>query len=212
MLLNEEVRGQLKERFRDLKDDVKLVIFTKKDDCRHCGDNQKLMEEIADLSGKISVEVFDIQADKEQVDKYGIDKVPATAVVGREDYGIRLYGMPTGYDFVSLIESIHLVSTGETQFTDEENKYLKGLKKDAHLQVFVSPGCPHCPAATIVAHQMARVSGKVRSDMIDSSQFPQLASKYKVSGVPHTVINETSSQLGAVPAPVIIKKINESAG
>lgn len=212
MFLNEEIKSRIKERFQELKDDVKLIVFTQQSECRHCGDNQKLMEEIAELSDKISIKVFDFQADKEQVDKYSINKVPATAIVGKDDYGIRLYGIPTGYDFVSLIESIRLVSTGETQLTAQENEYLENFEKDIHLQVFVSPNCPHCPSATIVAYQMARVSSKVRADMIDSAQFPHLANKYNVSAVPHTVINETVHQLGAVPAPVIIEKINEIIG
>lgn len=212
MLLNEELREKVKERFQELKDDVLLIVFTQQSECQYCGDNQKLIEEIAELSDKISIKVFDFQADKEEVDKYSIDKVPATAIVGKDDYGIRLYGIPIGYDFVSLIESIRLVSTGETELTSQENEYLENLEKDAHLQVFVSPGCPHCPSATIVAYQIARVSSKVKADMIDSSQFPHLANKYNVSAVPHTVINETSHQLGAVPALMIIEKINETLG
>lgn len=210
MFLNEETREQIKERFRELKDAVELIVFTQQSECQYCEDNRKLVEEIAELSDKISVKVFDFQTDKEQADKYGIDKVPAIAIVGKDDYGIRLYGIPTGYDFASLIESIPLVSIGETQLTSQENEYLNNLEKDIHLQVFVSPGCPHCPSATTVAYQMARVSSKIKADMIDSSQFPHLAKEYSVSAVPHTVVNETSHQLGAVPVPVIIEKINET--
>lgn len=212
MLLNKELREEVKERFQDLKDDVLLIVFTQQDECRYCRDNQKLMEEIAELSDKISIKVFDFQADKEQADKYGIDKVPATAIVGKDDYGIRLYGIPMGFDFVSLIESIRLVSTGETELTAQENEYLENLEKNVHLRVFVSPGCPHCPSATITAYQMARVSSKVKADMIDSSQFPHLANKYNVSAVPHTVINETTYQVGAAPALMIIEKIKEILG
>lgn len=212
MLLNEEVKSQIKERFRNLKDGVKLVVFTQQSECQYCENNQKLAEEVSELSDKISVTVFDFQSDKEQVKKYGIDKVPAIAIIGKVDYGIRLYGIPTGYDFVSLIEGIRIVSTEETELTSEDSKYLANLDKDTHLQVFVSPGCPHCPSATMVAQQMARVSSNVKADMIDSSQFPHLARKYNVSGVPHTVINETSYQQGAVPIPMIIAKINETPG
>ena len=210
MFLNEELKSQIKERFKDLKDDVKLVVFTQQNECQYCEDNRKLAEEVSELSDKISATVLDFQSDKEQAKKYGIDKVPAIAIIGKADYGIRLYGIPTGYDFVSLIEGIRIVSTEETQLTSENNKYLANLDKDTHLQVFVSPDCPHCPSATTVAQQMARVSSNVKADMIDSSQFPHLAKKYNVSGVPHTVINETSYQQGAAPASMIIAKINET--
>ena len=209
MFLNEDVKEKVKEVFQGLKDEVDFVVFTKQSDCQYCNDNQKLIEEIAELSNKISLKVFDFQNDKEQVAKYNIDKVPATAIMGKDNCGMRFYGIPTGYDFAALIESIRLISTGETQLTNQENEYLKNLKEDVHLQVFVSPGCPHCPAATIMALQMAKASNKVKADMIDSSQFPHLANKYNVSAVPHTVINETSHQVGAAPASMIIEKINQ---
>ncbi|MFC1698889.1 thioredoxin family protein, partial [Candidatus Omnitrophota bacterium] len=122
MFLNEEICSQVKERFNDLKDDVKLVVFTQQSECQHCEENQKLAEEVSALSDKISTTVFDFRSDKEQVKKYGIDKVPAIAIIGKADYGIRLYGMPTGYDFISLIEGIRIVSTGETQLTSEDNE------------------------------------------------------------------------------------------
>ncbi|MFH1046236.1 MAG: thioredoxin family protein [Candidatus Omnitrophota bacterium] len=210
--MNEELKSQIKERFKDLKDDVTLVVFTQQSECQYCEENQELAKEVSEISDKISTKVFDFQSDKEQAKKYGIDKVPAIAIIGKVDYGIRLYGIPTGYDFVSLIEGIRIVSTGETQLTSEENKYLANLDKDTHLQVFVSPDCPHCPSATIVAQQMAIASSKVKADMIDSSQFPHLAKKYNVRGVPHTVINETSHQEGAAPISMIIAKINETLG
>ncbi|MFH1772314.1 MAG: thioredoxin family protein [Candidatus Omnitrophota bacterium] len=210
MLLNDEARKKVREKFRALKDDVKLIVFTQESGCQYCSENKELMEEIAQLSDKISVEVLDLKKDKERVAKYGITNVPATAIVGKEDYNIRLYGIPSGYDFLSLIEGISLVSTGETQLTGQDIEYLNNLKKDVHLQVFVSSGCPHCPSAAMVANQMAKASSRVKADIIDSSQFPHLASKYNVSAVPHTVVNETSFQLGAAPAAMIIDKINET--
>lgn len=212
MFLTEELKSQIKERFKDLKDDVKLAVFTQQSECQYCEENQELAKEVSELSDKVSVTVFDFQSDKEEAKKYGIDKVPAIAIIGKTDYGICLYGLPTGYDFVSFIEGIRIVSTGETQLTSEDNKYLANLNKDTHLQVFVSPNCPHCPSATIVAQQLAIVSSNVKADMIDSSQFPDLAKKYNVRGVPHTVINETSHQEGAAPIPTIIAKINEALG
>ena len=39
-----------------------------------------------------------------------IDRVPATAVIGAEDYGVRYYGMPGGYEFVTLLELVLDVS------------------------------------------------------------------------------------------------------
>ena len=69
------------------------------------------------LSAKLSVEVHDLVADAEIAAAYGVDKIPAVAIVrgGEEpkDYGIRLYGIPSGYEFGTLIEDINMVSKGD---------------------------------------------------------------------------------------------------
>lgn len=207
MFFNEEVQTKLKEIFQTLKTPVEIVTFSKKENCPSCDDNQKLMEELAGLSGKISVKNCDFDSDKEQTDKYGVDKVPCSAILGEKDYGMRLYGLPSGYDFSALIEAIKLASSEETQLTQQEKEYLSTLNKDIHVQVFVSSGCPYCPAAALTAYEMAKTNDKIKTDVIDSSQFSDLAAKYNVSGVPHTVINDTIHQVGAVPASELIAKI-----
>lgn len=139
MVLNESVKQEVKKKLSDLKEDVRLIVFTQKIECQFCEENRELVEEIAELSGKISTEVYNFAIDKEKAEEYGIDKIPAIAVVGEKDYGIRFYGIPGGYELTSLLEAIRLVSTGETQLSEETKVSLDSLEKDVHLQVFVTP-------------------------------------------------------------------------
>ena len=72
--------------------------------------------------------------------------------------------------------------------------------------------CPYCPNMVHVAQQFAFVNSNIRADMVEASEFPQLAQKYKVTGVPKTIVNETYSFEGALPAPAayleVIKAVN----
>lgn len=205
--LNKKVIKQLKEAFEVLKKEVTLKYFTQSVECQFCRDTRELLEEVAEISGKIKLEVYDFVEDKAEVEKYNIDKIPATVVMDDKDYGIRFYGIPGGYEFGSLVEAIKLVSTGETMLSDEGKKFLDGLKKDVHLQVFVTPTCPYCPGAVVLAHHMAYYSPKVKGDMVEASEFTHLSIKYNVMGVPRTVINETEFLEGAAPEPMLIDKI-----
>jgi len=72
--------------------------------------------------------------------------------------------------------------------TRKRAKKLKALTGPLHLQVFVTPTCPYCPRAVLTAFRFAMESDKVRASMVEASEFPHLANKYQVSGVPHTVI------------------------
>lgn len=205
--LNKKVIKELKEVFNGLQKEVTLKYFTQTMECQFCTDTRELLEEVAELTGKIKMEIYDFVEDKEEVEKYNIDKIPATVVMDEKDYGIRFYGIPGGYEFGSLVEAIKLVSTGDTMLSNEGKTFLDSLEKDVHLQVFVTPTCPYCPGAVVLAHHMAYYSPKVTGDMVEASEFPHLSVKYNVMGVPRTVINETEFQEGAAPENMLIDKI-----
>jgi len=79
-----------------------------------------------------------------------------------------------------------------------------------HMQVFITPTCPYCSMAVVLAHQMAVASPMVRADMVEAMEFPQLAIKYQVMGVPRTVINETVHIEGAAPEAAVLEKLREA--
>ena len=76
---------------------------------------------------------------------------------------------------------------------------LHGLAKDVHIRVFVTPGCPFCPAAARLAHKMAVESERVTADVVEASEFPDLVRLYDVHGVPKVVVNESVEFVGAQP-------------
>ena len=197
-LLPEDKKELLKNDFKEkLVDPVKIVMFTQEFECRYCSDTRKLAQELATLNDKITMEVHDFVADATKAKEYGIDKIPALAIVGKKDYGVRIYGIPYGYELQTLIEAIVNVSKGKTDLSDKTKQILSDVKLPVHIQVFVTLTCPHCPAAAAVAHKLAIESDMVKADVIESSEFPDLAMKYNVIGVPKIVINETVEFVGA---------------
>ena len=206
--LNKKVIDDLKDVFKEFKKDVVLKFFTQEMECRFCKETRGLLEELSGLTDKIKLEVYDFAKDKAEADKFGVDKIPATVVMDETDHGIKFYGIPSGYEFGSLIEALRLVSSGEVMLSPETREFLDKLKKDVHLQVFVTPTCPYCPQAVVLAHQMAYHSPRVKADMVEATEFPDLSQKYSVMGVPRTVINETEFQEGAAPEKMIIDKIS----
>lgn len=213
-LLQEEDRKHLTEHFKTLKNPVKLLVFTQEMECQYCKETRMIGEELVALSDKIALEVYDFVKDKEIAEQYNIDKIPATVVMkgGDEpkDYGIRYFGIPSGYEFSSLIEDIIMVSSGLSGLSQETKDILAKLDQPVHFQVFVTPTCPYCPQAVLLAHQLAFESDMVRSDMVEAIEFPHLSNKYQVQGVPRTVINETVHQEGAAPEAMVVAKLQEA--
>jgi len=139
-LLSEEIKSDLKKELEGLKNEVKLVVFTQELECQYCSENRRLAEDIASLSDKIKLEVYNFTLDKNKVEEYKVDKIPAIVVLDRmgKDYGIRFYGIPAGYEFTSLIEAIKNVSSGESGLTEKGKVELQKLKKPIHIQVFIT--------------------------------------------------------------------------
>lgn len=208
-LLNEEIAEQVKQELADLAGPARLVMFTQEFECDYCAETRQLVEEVAALSDQLTAEIYNFVIDKEKAEELGIDKIPAVAVIGAEDYGVRLYGIPSGYEFTSLLHAIRTVAAGKPELTEETLATLAELTEPVHIQVFVTPTCPYCAGSVVLAHQLAVASPMVRADMVEATEFPQLAIKYQVMGVPRTVINETVHIEGAAPEPMVLGKLQE---
>ena len=190
----EVLRNDLKER---MVDPVKIVMFTQEVECRFCSDTRQLVQEIATLNDKIEVEVYDFMVDAAKAQELKIEKIPALAIIGKKDYGVRIYGIPYGYELQTLIAAVVGVSTSKTDLSDKTKAILADVKAPVHIQVFVTLTCPHCPVAASIAHKLAIESDMITADVIDSSEFATLAQKYSVIGVPKIVINEKVDLVGA---------------
>jgi predicted DsbA family dithiol-disulfide isomerase len=59
----------------------------------------------------------------------------------------------------------------------------------------------------LLAHKLALASEHITADMVEVSEFPHLAAKYQVYGVPRTVINEVIQIEGAVPENALIPEL-----
>ena len=72
----------------------------------------------------------------------------------------------------------------------------------------MTPSCPYCPRAVILAHQLAMESPFIQAEMVEAMEFAELSDRFNVSGVPHTIINSGKDEVvGAVPESHLIKEI-----
>ena len=130
----------VRKEFQRIAGPVKLVVFSQElvaqDLCRQ---NEQLIKEVAALSDRISVEVLNPVVDRERAAAYGIEDVPATVVEGARDYGVRFLGIPAGYEFSNLIDSIIAVSSGEASLMAETKSSLATLAGDVEIKVFSTP-------------------------------------------------------------------------
>lgn len=138
-LLNDQIRRDVGEMLREVKQPVKLTVFTEPEKCDYCEETRSLVEEISSLSDQLSFETFDRYEHADLASAFGIDKAPAVAITGAKDFGIRLYGIPSGYEFGSLLEAIKMVAGGESGLSPATRQTVAKLKAPVHIQVFTTP-------------------------------------------------------------------------
>jgi len=143
--LDKEMIKQLSEVFdAHLEHLVEIILFYDNNDCASCEDTHHLLEEITALSEKLYFSAFELKENPQLAQLYQVDLTPGLVIIGRDadrslDYGIRFTGIPSGYEFSSLIQDILLVSKRDSGLKPEIRSELKGLTKPVHLQVFVTP-------------------------------------------------------------------------
>jgi glutaredoxin-like protein len=214
--LEQSLQEDLKKIFANLVHPVKIIYFSTKDKCAYCTEISELLGEVTDLSEKLLLETHDINEENHLAKRYDVSEAPVFIITGMDgerelDYRIRFYGMPGGHEFTSLINDLLIVSHQDSGLQPETRQFLASLKQPVHLQVFVTPTCPYCPQAVVLAHQMALESTRVTADMIEAIEFPDLANHFNVSGVPHTAINlGAGTVIGGVPEEALVSEIRKS--
>ncbi len=209
-LLSDDIVQNVKEMLADMPREVTLTVFTDDQDCEYCEQILQLVDEVAATTDRVRVEKFEIHKNADEAAAMNISRAPAIAITGEEDYGLRFYGIPSGYEFSTLLHGIHAASQGTSDLDGQVKDFLDGLSKPVDFKVFVTPTCPYCPRAAVLAMEMAIESKLVHANVIESAEFPELASQYNVMGVPLSVINDTERVEGAAPPQMIVDAVRKA--
>jgi alkyl hydroperoxide reductase subunit AhpF len=144
-LISPADQEKLREAFGEISSPVRLVFVTQTLDCDTCLQTRQILDELPPLSDKIAIEEVNLVLEADRARQYGIDRVPAIAVVGQDEAGqprdsrIRFIGTPAGYEFMSLVQAILLVGGGTTGLTEQNLQRIAAVDKPVTMQVFTTP-------------------------------------------------------------------------
>ena len=212
--LNENIIKQVQEAFAELQEPVQVLYFGSQDQCETCTEARQLLEEVTATSDKIELSVYDLKENKDVAEQFNVTNAPGIVIAAKDNaavknLGVQFSGIPAGYEFSTLINDIRAVSRRDSGLNEKTREFLKKLDKPLHLQVFVTPSCPYCPRAVLLAHQMAMENPQmIRAEGVEATEFPELADRFNVRGVPQTVINSGAGiVVGAVPEQNLLAEI-----
>jgi alkyl hydroperoxide reductase subunit AhpF len=136
---------RLRDAFAEMTRPVRLVFFTQTLGCDTCLQTRQILDELPILSDRIAIDEVNLVLDKDKAAQYGVDRVPAIAVVSQDDAGavhdsrIRFIGTPAGYEFMSLVQAVLLVGGRQSGLTDGNRRKIEAVDRPITMQVFTTP-------------------------------------------------------------------------
>ena len=196
----------LVDRLTALPIAVRLVFFTQTFGCETCLQARQVVDQIASLSDQVTVEEYNLVLDKAKVAEFGVDRAPAIAVLADKDLGLRYYGVPEGYETASLVDAVVLAAQGDLGLSPESLAAVAAVDRPVDIKVFVTPTCVYCPKVAGLAYRLAAASEHITASVIEATGFPELLQRYRVTGVPKTVVDGRIEILGVQPEDVFVKE------
>ena len=209
-LLSEKDRQTVRGHLAVIEEPVRLLFFTQTIGAPETAlIARQVLDEIVSLNDLVTLEEVNVVLERDRAREYGIEQIPATVLLkGTQDTRIRFLGAPAGYEFMSLIEAVILAGTNDSGLTPDSRALVaQHVTSPLEIQVFVTPTCPHCPRAVTLAHRLAIESPFIRASCVEATEFMDLSRKFRVTGVPKTIVNESIEILGALPEDEFVRTV-----
>jgi len=219
MLFSQNELDNIKREMKKLKDNISLKLFTdfktqadgsKLRRCMACEGTYELLKTLEEVSGgKLSIEEYSTEENVEDAKKYDIVRTPAILFVNEGNLVIKYSATPAGAELAPFLKSLQYFSGVSPYYKDQIVSHLKKISM-SKMKMFITKTCPYCPATVPVANLFSIVSkGKVSVEIIDVDANPDIAMKYQVQGVPHTIINDKDHIYGMFTPQELLEKLTK---
>ena len=209
-LLSDQDRQTVRGHLAVIEEPVRLLLFTQ---TFGAPDTvviaNQVLDEIVSLCDLLTLEEVNFVLEQDRARQYGVEQIPTIVLLkGDQDTRIRFLGAPAGYEFMSLIEAVILAGTNDSGLTPDSRALVaEHVTAPLEIKVFVTPTCPHCPRAVTLAHRLAVESPLITASCVEASEFMDLSRKFRVTGVPKTIVNGSIEILGALPEDLFVRTV-----
>lgn len=201
MFISEQDRQEIRKQVGNLTKPTEVLLFSQKIGCEYCLDTEQLLKELTETLNNLKLVIYNPMIDVDLANKYGVTKeVPAILLKTDKEYNFKFLGIPGGYEFTWLLNSILMVSNNQLPISDKTvdnlkqvDNILKSNQAVLELLVFVTPTCPYCPIMSINSTAFSVVTENIKTINVEVSEFQDYAVKYNIMGVPKTVLRLITS-------------------
>jgi len=195
-MLDTQMKTQLQAYLQNLRAPIRLIATL--DGSEKSAELRELLQEIAELSDKVSV------------DESGSDARKPSFVVAKEGEtrGVRFAAIPMGHEFTSLVLALLWTGGHPPKVDAEVLEQIKSLDADMKFEVYMSLSCHNCPDVVQAATLMAIYNPKIQTTIIDGALNQAEVDARQVMAVPMVYMNDQVFGSGRMSLEEIVSKLD----
>lgn len=193
MALDTEIKGQLTQYLELLESNI--VLKTSLGDDENSGKVREFLEEIAEMTPKISLEAA------------SLSRTPSFSITQpNAESGIAFAGLPLGHEFTSFILALLQVAGRAPKVDDTIVKRIKAIDKELHFETYVSLTCHNCPDVVQALNIMSVLNPKISHVMVEGGMFKDEIAAKKIMAVPTVFLNGEEFASGRMTIEQLVDK------
>jgi glutaredoxin-like protein len=206
--LTPDEKAFMNRELEKIQGKLKINVHLPSGKCESCEDLKGIMEELVENRENIGISMIEEDSAEDGGFDYILDRLPAVVVLDGDgnDHGMVFYGNPSSNLFRAFIWQLLNVSGLGQELDEDTIAKIKELGK-VELQVLVTPSTPKCAETIKAAQSFALASSDVRTSVIELIEFPEIAERYEVLGLPKTIVNEELKFTGTYDAGELLEII-----
>jgi alkyl hydroperoxide reductase subunit AhpF len=144
-LLSPTDQEKLRSAFGEMTRRVRLLFVTQTLGCETCLQTRQILDELPELSDRVSVEEVNLILEGDRARQYGIERAPGVALLYEDEAGVvqdsrmRFLGTPAGYEFISLVQAVLLAGGRPSALSEAARQRIAAVDKPIMMQVFTTP-------------------------------------------------------------------------
>jgi alkyl hydroperoxide reductase subunit AhpF len=206
---DEATWAELPEFLANLPEPVRLIVWGDETKSRTERQAAELVQFLAAEFAPLRYELLPRRVNYDYYPVIGVmrDETAADGEVTAQDHGVRLIGLPEGYQMTAFIAAIQAVAFRGMTLEAKTRIQLKGLQTAVRLELITDA---KDEAGGMMAHlifNLAAANPHIRSHLIMGDQFPEAVWRYSVDRIPHLVINNRRHVTGVIEEGKLMREI-----
>lgn len=211
-MLKESTQQIIRDSLGQLRQPVRLVLFTSDTACDLCPDALDTARAMKAASTRIALETYDITMDRDKSEEYGVKRVPTFVVQAQDGRIVKFCGTLEGVSLLLLLDAVTGIANGETPFPDKIGSTVKLLSQTVPVQVLLENDCTLCKPVADTAVGLALTSKMVSTEIIVADDYPEILAKHGVKILPFTLFGPRLSLEGHVNESSFLEMLFKAEG